>query len=646
MNIVNKENLQRFFNGLKSKFISSINGQLPDATGALSLTTVPEAENLISSTDQTIQDTFIYRTTGGSASISSGTARLLSIQGNTIRENYIPESWTFSFAYPNESDYGLTAEIIDEGLWREHYSTTGDVTFTWDGFMWGENANPLNCGVNIDGFIGEETLTLISKPDTLTVEVNVDNYKEHAGSSAVDNITYEFICNTVGTEQTLGWFLDNEQITLSDYGVAVNGTLTDEDRIVIEYSGVMTGQVVLSVNYVTEQKGIIYNVKPQSFESTKFNSFNPDNVIVGYGIVENTIVAQANHRLCFCEAVGGLEQGYVAYLPNGTIYNIGFSSVLPEAGGTIDMMGTIDENLGVIAGFNINGYVVVETSTITDLQIHPQWSGKANTEVAAYETPSIITFDYTQIPAWGLVKVNNTYDELNLELQRYIQRIGREAIETGTHAESECIEDTTYRYYVLDVPNIINVEVETDEYTANDYGTEKFIYNTGAVNVPVSCIISYGQNLVDKLRTDVITISDQQLNQNQLKSIYNNLHLINAIYPIGSIYMSTQNVSPATFLGGTWNQIQGRFLLGASSTYTAGTTGGEATHTLTVNEMPSHNHTAQRVGNKLDAGGKIGLAVGQTTYVTYDTNIRFTGGNQPHNNMPPYLAVYMWERTG
>ena len=67
-------------------------------------------------------------------------------------------------------------------------------------------------------------------------------------------------------------------------------------------------------------------------------------------------------------------------------------------------------------------------------------------------------------------------------------------------------------------------------------------------------------------------------------------NLINLIYPIGSIYTSTRNVSPATFLGGTWTQIKDTFLLTAGDTYQAGTTGGEATHTLTAQEMPSHAH--------------------------------------------------------
>jgi hypothetical protein len=62
------------------------------------------------------------------------------------------------------------------------------------------------------------------------------------------------------------------------------------------------------------------------------------------------------------------------------------------------------------------------------------------------------------------------------------------------------------------------------------------------------------------------------------------------IYPVGSIYISANSTSPANLFGGTWEQIKDRFLLAAGGTYAAGSTGGEATHTLTVDEMPNHVH--------------------------------------------------------
>lgn len=116
-------------------------------------------------------------------------------------------------------------------------------------------------------------------------------------------------------------------------------------------------------------------------------------------------------------------------------------------------------------------------------------------------------------------------------------------------------------------------------------------------------------------------------------------------YPVGSIYLSVNNFNPGTIFGGTWEQIKDRFLLGAGNTYSAGATGGSATHTLSINEMPSHKHSL---------GYRIGGGSGSTWYIDGgtvdswggDTAVSSTGGNQPHNNMPPYLVVYIWKRIG
>ena len=141
-------------------------------------------------------------------------------------------------------------------------------------------------------------------------------------------------------------------------------------------------------------------------------------------------------------------------------------------------------------------------------------------------------------------------------------------------------------------------------------------------------------------------------------------------YPIGSIYMSTENTNPSTLFGGTWEQIKDTFVLAAGDTYEAGTTGGEATHTLTTNEMPSHTHTFtgtasshshtllyNAISNK--PGGSVGGLNGGTLWnngvdlngSTSSTSITprgtnsSTGKGQAHNNMPPYLVAYMWKRT-
>ena len=125
--------------------------------------------------------------------------------------------------------------------------------------------------------------------------------------------------------------------------------------------------------------------------------------------------------------------------------------------------------------------------------------------------------------------------------------------------------------------------------------------------------------------------------------------ILEAVYPIGSIYMSVNKTSPATLFGGTWEAIQGKFLLGADSgTYKAGTTGGEATHTLTTSEMPSHNHAVYYPNAGADdhsAPGNYPDGPSDSTYYAVGSYTSSAGGGKAHNNMPPYLAVYIWKRT-
>lgn len=129
--------------------------------------------------------------------------------------------------------------------------------------------------------------------------------------------------------------------------------------------------------------------------------------------------------------------------------------------------------------------------------------------------------------------------------------------------------------------------------------------------------------------------------------------LIDKIYPVGSIYMSVNAVSPATLFGGTWEALKDRFLIGAGEYTAAGSTGGEATHTLTVDEMPKHEHKISTKMGSYDASGTI-FARGSSWATEFDSNdgsayppiiFNATGGSQPHNNIPPYLSVYMWKRT-
>jgi len=120
-----------------------------------------------------------------------------------------------------------------------------------------------------------------------------------------------------------------------------------------------------------------------------------------------------------------------------------------------------------------------------------------------------------------------------------------------------------------------------------------------------------------------------------------------SFYPVGSVYISFSTTNPSTYFGGTWERVKGRFLLGADDgSYTLNATGGEANHTLSINEMPSHNHgytTGRWYWAESSGGGDIINSQSETSY-TFRRGTENTGGGQAHNNMPPYIVVYIWRR--
>lgn len=142
---------------------------------------------------------------------------------------------------------------------------------------------------------------------------------------------------------------------------------------------------------------------------------------------------------------------------------------------------------------------------------------------------------------------------------------------------------------------------------------------------------------------------------------------LNKTYPIGAIYISTTETSPASLFGGTWEQIKDRFLLGSGDTYTAGATGGKASHKLTINEMPSHRHRLLSASNwstncnglidfNTTQVGGVANTNGTEQYCDISSNdnnaqgnkapfVENTGGDKPFSILPPYLVVYMWKRT-
>lgn len=159
--------------------------------------------------------------------------------------------------------------------------------------------------------------------------------------------------------------------------------------------------------------------------------------------------------------------------------------------------------------------------------------------------------------------------------------------------------------------------------------------------------------------------------------------LIDTIYPIGSIYMSVNNVSPSTLFGGTWEQIKDKFLLSSGDTYSNGATGGSATVSLTQSQMPRHNHSTNSHYHNANTSGeyyvtstsngasnkRVSVPSSGSNYADVQSSstfhhrtgtdsqaptTKYSGGTgtsesasngSAHENMPPYIVVNVWKRT-
>lgn len=127
---------------------------------------------------------------------------------------------------------------------------------------------------------------------------------------------------------------------------------------------------------------------------------------------------------------------------------------------------------------------------------------------------------------------------------------------------------------------------------------------------------------------------------------YSLASLMLKLYPVGSIYLSVNSTSPASLFGGTWERIQDRFLLASGGTYSAGSTGGSATSNVELHNLPGASLILMARASDEWSTGRWQSDQINTYSASTPLNQQSTYNyGQPINNMPPYLAVYIWKRT-
>lgn len=223
-----------------------------------------------------------------------------------------------------------------------------------------------------------------------------------------------------------------------------------------------------------------------------------------------------------------------------------------------------------------------------------------------------------------------------------------------------------------------NTIIESGNYYCTNCTTALHWPATGAFIVHVTVLKSPSTIIIQEIsRTDSFT----KYKRTYSSSVWSDwveqpnhsaISILQSAFPVGAIYTSVVSTSPAVLFGfGTWEAIEGKFLLSADITHTAGTTGGNFSHTITTSEMPSHTHTisateSYTLDNYTDESGVIeastetyspilGKSISTSSEtsteqtVTVESATTYTAGSTGSGTAmditPPYLSVYMWKRT-
>lgn len=310
-----------------------------------------------------------------------------------------------------------------------------------------------------------------TESEGLSVDIDRDTFVEEVTSSSTITLTY-----------TTAWSADP-----ATYGITVTGTPTNGDTI--------------TVVYVKENRGTITAAQPTSFVSTGWNLYNH---AVGYARV-----------IDYSEEYG--------FMIDGTYTSLKFASTL--TGDQTDIT-PVDGYFTVPS----DGYVFVTGGNNTDTAIWMTWSDwteEANSGTfAAYSQTSIDLSGIMVNFEDGLMRIGNTYDEINLNTQKAYSRIQK--IEYTEQNLAAIIAlgvpydtDANYIYAVRQDPVVYNISL-SGEYTVSDHGEEMFI----GTSVPVTGSFLYGNDLKGKLRRDVLTISQQTLTSAQQAQVQTNLGLV------------------------------------------------------------------------------------------------------------------------
>lgn len=346
---------------------------------------------------------------------------------------------------------------------------------------------------------------------------------------------------------------------------------------------------------------------------------------VSYKDANTATVAITGDDQVIIQRQSDLQVSFVAATPQKgatiTEYSATFAGVTKTASSVVTLdFGKVDVSSDMPLVFSATDSRGLKTSTTLTVNVEPWWEPTSTVTLARRnnfepETHITATAWYASLDGKNEVTISAKYRKAGSS-----DAWATVALANGVESTVTCERDYAYEWQITTADKLGS----TTQNLTLGRGIPTFFIDTKKSSVGVNCFPT---------ANGVFQLGD------------NAFFTAAGAYPVGAIYLSVTDTDPATLFGGTWERIGGRFLLGADDTYTAGSTGGEAEHTLTIDEMPKHNHEI----DNLNASGNATpyMTVQAQDKVGYGGNVQtmYAGGSQPHNNMPPYLAVFMWKRV-
>lgn len=491
------------------------------------------SKQLYSPDGVTSEGAFTYRTTAGDADVSSAPAKLNKIEGNSIypetqyndsavleREGEPVTGFTYDIEWGDTTRWVDTSESDLGTLKPKKARVTWEITGSSPKVGFTINQNQYNSQAiiwSLPGLSVESHLTAVTPYESWIFETSYGSgtayydgtyivaeitqgdgyigsiYKsgvavtaQTIGGTNIPNdipageSTYTYDDSTSAWTPTLPQAISNMQVDGSDY------VPEDGDEITINRSLYREGRAQFST--------------PRAFVALGLNSFSKDSATTISDFSEDNGVYTVT-----VYAVAGLEAGYVVYDQNSGITAAGIGSGKTDE---LDSATTVyGEALSVVYPTTAKPYIIVTTTDINGLCIHPRWSGYNDEVYEPYEESKVegLLSLVVNCPMWSVGDVRNI---LNIENGQIIRKINtedytaarvNELLASGLTIGTDFDFDDTFIYKVLDTPIVSPITFD-GSYEANDFSVEYFLDEYGIIPTPLYATTYYMNNLVDKLR--------------------------------------------------------------------------------------------------------------------------------------------------